>query len=205
MGIRDRIQRATQALFGSTKANPAGPLIVSSYGLSQPVRTPRRFDTLAQEGYNSAPPIFHAINLIATACAGIPWVLYERKGPNRRGTEVDQHPLIDLMQKPNPNQGWGKLFEAYVSYLYISGNSYLWANRLNGGKGKPVELWTLRPDRMRVVPDEKQFVSGFQYEVNGRHIDFTTRRWMTGTACHRWLWQPAISTSSTRAAIGIWR
>jgi HK97 family phage portal protein len=154
------------------KANPAGPLIVSSYGYSQPVRTPRRFDNLADAGFNQQPAIFRAITLISTACAGIPWVLYERKGSNRRGTEIDQHPLIDLMQKPNPNQGWGKFFEAYVAYLYIAGNSYIYANRAQNGKGAPVELWTLRPDRMRVVPDEKQFVRGFTYEVNGKHIDF---------------------------------
>lgn len=182
MGIRDTLRRLLTLQPSITvapaptesKANPAGPLIVSSYGLQQPVRTPRRFDNLADAGYNQQPAIFRAINLIATGCAGIPWVLYERKGSNRRGTEIDQHPLIDLMQHPNPNQGWGKFFEAYVSYLYIAGNSYLWANRTQGGKGPPVELWTLRPDRMRVVPDEKQFVRGFTYEVNGKHIDFTT-------------------------------
>lgn len=155
-----------------TKSNPAGPLIVSSYGYSQPVRTPRRFDNLASEGYNRQPPVFRGINLIATACAGIPWVMYERKGNNRRGVEVNDHPITQLMQKPNPNQGWGKFFESYVAFLFIAGNSYLWANRLQNGKGQPAELWTLRPDRMRVIPDEKQFVRGFTYEVNGRHIDF---------------------------------
>ncbi len=168
MGIR-QWPTAIRSFF--TKANPAGPLIVSSYGLSQPVRTPRRFDNLASEGYQSQSPVFRGINLIATGCAGIPWLLYERKGSNRRGLEINQHPLIDLMQRPNPNQGWGKFFEAYVSYLYIAGNTYLWANQPKGS-GPPMELWTLRPDRMRVVPDEKQFVSGYTYEVNGKHIDF---------------------------------
>lgn len=156
----------------STKADPVGGLIVSSYGLSQPVRTPRRFDTLAQEGYNSQPIVYRAINLIATAVAGIPWKLFQRGKGKKRGDEVEVHPLLDLMVRPNPTQGWGKLIEAYVSYLYVSGNSYLWANRAQGGKGAPVELWTMRPDRMRIIPDDKQFVAGFAYEVNGKHIDF---------------------------------
>src|SRR5579875_127127 len=153
------------------KADPVGQMIVSSYGLSQPVRTPRRFDTLAQEGYNGNAVVYRAINLIATGCAGIPWVLYQRKGPNRRGLEIDQHPLLDLMQKPNPTQGWGKFFEAYVAYLYIAGNSYVWANRPQK-TGAPLELWTLRPDRMRIVPDAKQFVGGYSYEVNGQTQPF---------------------------------
>lgn len=167
-----------------SKADPVGALVVSSYGLSQPVRTPRRFDKLADEGYQQCPPVFRAINIIATAVAGIPWQLFSRKGIKgvvRRqrfwkghtphGEQIDDHPLLDLMQHPNSEQGWGKFVEAYVSYLYISGNSYVWANQPRSG-GAPVELWTMRPDRMRVIPDEKQFVSGYTYEVNGQRLDF---------------------------------
>lgn len=168
--------------FTSTKADPTGALIVSSYGLSQPVRTPRRFDKLADEGYSQNPPVFRAINIIATAVAGIPWQLFSRKGVKGalfsgrkghtpHGQQIDTHPLLDLMQRPNPTQGWGKFIEAYTSYLYIAGNSYLWANQPKRG-GAPVELWTMRPDRMRIIPDAKQFVSGYTYEVNGQRIDF---------------------------------
>jgi len=172
-----------------TKADPAGPLVVSSYGLAQPVRTPRRFDRLADEGYNQQPVVYRAINLIATAIAGIPWRLYEKgRGSGtlvggtgaptttpsrRRGLEVSDHPMLDLMARPNPTQGWGKFIEAYVAYLYVAGNSYLWANRPKKG-GPPLELWTMRPDRMRIIPDAKQFVAGYTYEVNGERRDFDT-------------------------------
>src|SRR6185312_8098166 len=176
MGIRTWLaSRINGFLYGETKASPVGPMIVSAYGLSQPVRTPRRFDNLADAGYQQQPPIYRAINLISTACAGIPWVLYEKQGSNRRGKEIDQHPLIDLMQRPNTTQGWGKFFEAYISYIYIAGNSYVWANRAQNGKGVPLELWTLRPDRMRIKPDPKQFVGGYIYAVNGQEQEFDVR------------------------------
>ena len=155
----------------SVKADPVGGLVVSSYGLSQPVRTPRRFDKLADEGYTQNPPVFRAINIISTAVAGIPWLLYQRRGTAKRGIEIETHPLLDLMAHPNDGQGWGKFAEAYVSYLYIAGNSYLWANRPKKG-GAPIELWTMRPDRMRVLPDAKQFVGGYTYEIIG---DFANR------------------------------
>ena len=155
----------------SVKADPVGALVVSSYGLSQPVRTPRRFDKLADAGYSQNPIVYRAINLIATAIAGIPWRLFQRVGTKKRGAELETHPLLDLMARPNPNQGWGKFIEAYISYLYVSGNSYLWANRPRGG-GAPLELWTMRPDRMRILPDEKQFVAGYTYEINGARLDF---------------------------------
>lgn len=173
--------------FGTlgTKADPVGGLIVSSYGLSQPVRTPRRFDKLADEGYTQNPPVYRAINIISTAVAGIPWQLFERKGSSavkrryiaykghtQHGAQLDKHPLLDLMQKPNPTQGWGKFVEAYTSYLYVAGNSYVWANLPNKSATQPVELWTMRPDRMRVIPDDKQFVAGYSYEVNGKAVTF---------------------------------
>ena len=183
---RSRLAAAWPAV--EAKADPVGALVVSSYGLSQPVRTPRRFDKLASQGYEECPPVFRAVNIIATAVAGIPWQLFSRKGIKSRlarrvsffggtkghtphGEQLDDHPLLDLMQRPNSDQGWGKFIEAYVSYLYIAGNSYVWANQSSKG-GAPVELWTMRPDRMRVIPDEKQFVSGYTYEVNGQRLDF---------------------------------
>lgn len=186
---RSRLAGASGFLpVDATKADPTGSLIVSSYGLAQPVRTPRRFDKLADEGYNQSPPVFRAINIIASAVAGIPWQLFsrkgakgvsrpgmlmgrDRKGHTPHGEQIDAHPLLDLMQRPNDTQGWGKFIEAYVSYLYIAGNSYVWANQPPRG-GAPAELWTIRPDRMRVVPDEKAFVSGYTYEVNGKSISF---------------------------------
>lgn len=175
MGIKSWLASQVKGfLYGETKASPVGSMIVSAYGLNQPVRTPRRFDNLADAGYQQQPPIYRAINLIATACAGIPWVLYERQGTNRRGKEIDDHPLLTLMQRPNPNQGWGKFFESYVAFLYIAGNSYIWANRAQNGKGVPLELWTLRPDRMRIKPDPKQFVGGYLYGVNGQEQEFPT-------------------------------
>lgn len=174
------LRKRVADLFGfQTKGSPVGSMIVSSYGLTQPVRLPRRFDKLADNGYGQQAPVFHAINLIATACAGIPWQLHQKTKTSTVGTagkpqgdEITDHPLLDLMKRPNPTQGWGKFFEAYVAFLYIAGNSYLWANRAKTGKGTPVELWTLRPDRMRVIPDPKNFVGGYTYEINGQGQNF---------------------------------
>jgi HK97 family phage portal protein len=121
-----------------------------------------------------SPPVFAAVNKIATSAAGIPWALYKRSGGKRKGKVIDDHPLLDLMQAPNPTQGWSAFFQRYVGFLYIAGNSYVYLNRAGGGKGTPLELWSVRPDRMRVKPDAKQFVGGYLYEVNGKTQDFST-------------------------------
>jgi HK97 family phage portal protein len=36
----------------------------------------------------------------------------------------------------------------------------------------------MRPDRMRIMPDEKQFVGGYVYEVNGKKIEFAVNNVM---------------------------
>ena len=67
--------------------------------------------------------------------------------------ERDQHPLIDLITRPNPRQDGAGFFEALYAYLLLYGNAYVEAVALAGDAGPQVrELYALRPDRMRVLP-----------------------------------------------------
>src|SRR5690606_1528214 len=51
-------------------------------------------------------------------------------------------------------------------YFYLSGNIF-W-EKVRSRAGRVVELWPLRPDKVRIIPDEDDFISGYQYEVGGR-------------------------------------
>jgi HK97 family phage portal protein len=46
-------------------------------------------------------------------------------------------------------------------YLAAAGNAYVHKER--SGAGKIAELWLLRPDRVRVIPDATRHVSGYEY------------------------------------------
>ncbi len=169
MGIR----AAWGALWsGEAKASAAGAAI-SVFNVGQPVFTPRRYDSLATEGYEKCAVAFRCIREVASGVASVPLLL--KSGKN----ELEKHPILDLLKRPNPRQGGASLIETLIVYHLISGNSYLEAVRPGSatamgkpGKRPPTELWALRPDRMKVVEGRMGVPQGYEYEANGVKVQY---------------------------------
>lgn len=143
------------------KGNPSVRSILACTVLGQPVWTPRQFSALADEGYQKNVIVYRCINLIAKSMASIPWSLYQQ---DKKGIhELVQHPWLKLMAHPNPQQGRGAFLEAMVGYLLLSGNSFI--EVLVGQDNKPLELYPLRPDRMRVIAGAGGIPQGYEYSV----------------------------------------
>ena len=158
------------------KTSQTGPLLVQ-FGLHQPRFTPRQYDRLADEGYQKNVIAYRCIRLISQNAAAVPWVLYKGKGADRK--RLEDHPLLSLLHRPNPMQGGAELFEAIFGFLLIAGNSYL---ETSGPKdGLPRELWSLRPDRMRVIPGAQGVPEAYRYTIGGKSFDFPVD-FMTGRA-----------------------
>lgn len=118
---------------------------------------------LADEGYRKNVIAYRCIRMIAESAASVPIDLF------RREKQVDTHDLLDLLANPNPDQSGVDLMDAFYSFLMISGNSYV--ERINGMGAIPRELYTLRPDRVKIVPGPDGFVEAWDFTVGG-----TTRR-----------------------------
>ncbi|MBI3440659.1 MAG: phage portal protein [Proteobacteria bacterium] len=149
------------------KASRTGALLVQ-VGLHQPRFTPRQYDRLADEGYQKNVIAYRCIRLISQNAAAVPWILYQGRGANK--VRLDDHPLLTLLERPNPMQAGSELFEAIFGFFLIAGNSYLEA--VGPGGGLPRELWSLRPDRMRAVPGASGVPESYRYTVGGNHVDF---------------------------------
>lgn len=162
MGVRD----AWQALW-RTKQSAGGPLLVRA-GIGQPRFTPRRYDRLAEEGYRKNVIAYRCVRLIAQNAAAVPWRLSHRRGGRR---QLAEHPLIDLLSRPNPMQGGAELFDALYQFFLIAGNSFLEA--VGPERRPPRELWTLRPDRMTVIPGPRGVPRAYRFSVGGEHLDFS--------------------------------
>jgi HK97 family phage portal protein len=165
MGFRDWMRRA---LGVEVKASATTQALVRN--LPDAVWTPRDYQALSREGYATNPWVYACVTEIARGIAGIPWRLYQGRGETAR--ELDSHPLLDLLRRPNPEQGYGAWAEQLVSFLLIAGNSYVEA--VGPDRGAPRELYILRPDRMRVLPDAQNRVRGYRYEVSTARIDLDT-------------------------------
>lgn len=117
---------------------------------------PRRYDTFAKEAYLTQVVSYRCIDEIAKALEAIEWKINREK---RDGSieRITDHPIIDLMYRPNPEQTFGELTYRHIAFSIISGNAYMerigastGPNSARGGQQRWRELWTHRPDRMSI-------------------------------------------------------
>jgi HK97 family phage portal protein len=94
------------------------PLLVTT-GAHQPVWTPRRYDTLAEEGFQKNIVVYRCVSLISRGISSIPWRVYKGETP------VEKHPLLSLLKNPNPQQSLSRFMEALSAYLLLAGNAYI--------------------------------------------------------------------------------
>lgn len=142
------------------KASLTAPLLITS-GFRQPVWTPREYDKLAEEGYQKNIIVYRCVSLISRSVASVPWQIY------KKGSPLETHPLLTLIQNPNPQQSLPRFMEALTAYLLLAGNTYIEATI--AGK-EPLELYLLRPDRMRVIPSPTGIPEGYEYTLKGQKI-----------------------------------
>jgi len=135
--------------------------------LGRAIWTPRKYGKFAEEGYRKNVIVYRCINEIAGASAHVQWMLYRQDAEGKK-IEIMQHELLDLLRRPNPQQGGAAWLESVMSFHEISGNAYIEAAM---GTSKPQELYSLRPDRMKVVPggDGPQ---GYEYTVHGSNHEW---------------------------------
>ena len=94
MGLRDLVKKALRPKAEpiNVKTSAAGPVIAFN-NVGRPKWTPRRYDTLADEGFRKNVIAYRCAMVVATSAAAIPWLLYDDAG-----AEMDRHPLLDLLR-----------------------------------------------------------------------------------------------------------
>jgi len=158
MSFFPRRPRAARTPVAETKDSRAAALVaITSHG--RPVWTPRDYESLAREGFAKNPVAYRCVRMIAEAAASVPLTVFAD------GRRADDHPLRRLLDRPNPEQGGPDLLEAFFGALQVSGNGYLEASG-----DSPLELYALRPDRMKVIPGRQGWPEAYEYGVAGRSV-----------------------------------
>lgn len=160
--ILDAIGRLWPARNADIKASAVGPLIAWE-PLGQPVWAPRDYAAFAREGFMQNAIVYRSVRMIAEAAASVPLLLYE--GDN----EISEHPLLDLIAHPSPDQTAADFLESWYGFLLVAGNAYVEAVGLSG---RLRELHVLRPDRMKVIPGPDGWPEAFEYAAGGRQVRF---------------------------------
>lgn len=151
----------------------AAYLELGYYSPGVPAWNPRNYLNFAKEGYIENTTVHACIKTIATAAAGINLLVY-RKQKNGQRMPLETHPLMTLLNNPNPIQTRQELQEQEVGYYYIAGNSYMamtWGQDTTKPLNRPpLELWMLRPDLVSPIPDQQGIPRSFQYRLSTVNI-----------------------------------
>lgn len=149
--------------------------LVAFTAAGQAVWTPRNYEQLSKEGYEANATVYACVNEVARALSGLDWLL-QRRWRGGRAEELDEHPLLDLLARPNPFEGQTSFFAKLAGHLLLQGNGYLEALAPSREGAPPRELYVLRPDRMTVVPDAVDRVAGYEWRANGQIVRFRAER-----------------------------
>ena len=144
--------------FSQNYINNAFSLNSYFYTVGKPVWMARNYNQFANEAYIKNVVAYRSMNMIAQAASSIPLKLFKNDEH-----PIDGHPILQLLSEPNPYQNKSEFLESVYLYRQISGNAYI-LTASNLGK-LPKEIYSLRPDRVKVIAGENFLPSGYQYQV----------------------------------------
>lgn len=98
-------------------------------------------EAYANEGYGQNPTTYACISLIADAFGSVP--LYVKKGDDI----VEDHPLQEVLDRPNPDEGGVEFRTAAASWILLTGNSF--TEKIK--EGSTTQLWNWKPYEMNIM------------------------------------------------------
>ncbi len=173
MRLFDTLARSIQAVFFNFKTSRGFSHSGVGAAAGIPTWASLGYKDYVNEGYKSLVWVYRCVREIAEAVSSVPWEVYEVRAD---GTErlLLGHPLEKLLKVPNRIMDGTQLFEAWTVYLLLSGTSFFEIVRRgeNNDQGEPLELFPLRPDLMKIVPDTDHFIREYILEVRGEKISY---------------------------------
>ncbi|CCA94271.1 phage portal protein [Novosphingobium sp. PP1Y] len=128
---------------------PASPWFFADGGGG---RIPFEYNRAVRQAYLDNPVAQRAVRLVAEGIAGAP-------------LQSGDPGLMALVAATSAGQS---LLETIASHLLLHGNAYVQV--IKDGRGRPAELFALRPERMTIVAGDDGWPSAFTYAVAGRQL-----------------------------------
>lgn len=154
-------------LFGGRMNTPreakafAGHTLMSLSQLGPAQWSGRGYASLVHQGFMRNPVVYRCVRLIAETANRVPLTVQVD------GKAMIDHPLAQLLARPNGRQSGPELLEAVYAHLQTAGNGYLQAGIV---EGTVRALFALRPDRMSVVAGPDGWPVAYDYKAGGRAI-----------------------------------
>ena len=153
------------------KANPAMRAVLAYFGWAKEIPKKKDYAALTEAGYLNCAMVFACVKYIAQAGSRISWVLGKKKMKGGL-EEIEEHPLLKMLRRPNEAESGTRLMEKGISHLMLNGNSYI--TKMHGAaSAPPVFLYALRPDRMTIEKGNWMMpVAGYTYKAGTEKESF---------------------------------
>jgi HK97 family phage portal protein len=106
---------------------------------------------------------YSSVYAISSSLAQIPLRLYALDRKGQRQGEVLDGVFYNLINRPNPFETYYDFIENLVSYLELTGDTYIEKNHPTA----PTQLYVLRPDFVEVKTSAKNLVEEYLYKPDG--------------------------------------
>ena len=115
--------------------------------------------------------VYAAVNAIAQEVARQrPFLFLNTGQADHEQTPLPHaHPLVRLLDNPNPWMTPWELWYLTVLYLELTGNCYWYT--ATSAAGRPAELWIVPTPWVRVLPDPLRFVKGYEVAAPGMNAE----------------------------------
>ena len=143
---------ALYRLFGGSTPDPEWPAST--------------FSNHVEQGWNKNELVYSCIEEKATSFPEGTLRVYDALG--RRGEPLQGHPLRRLLSSPNPLVTEFDMFELLVLHLDLAGNAF-W-EKVYDRAGRLVELWPVRPDRIRMKRNGRQVAYGYAVQDTSKTV-----------------------------------
>ena len=122
------------------------------------------------EQYGEVGTLFGIVSRLSESCGLIDWHLYRKATDGRRvyrevetRKEIVRHAAISLLEQPNPLMDTVEFVETTVQH-YDTAGEFIWVVAYGSIRAAgPIEVWPVRPDRMRIVTSDTEALTGYVY------------------------------------------
>ncbi len=124
-----------------------------------------RYETFATEGYGLNPVVRACVDKIASAVTAVDIQAYT-KSKDGKTTEIENHPVLQLLNKPNPTMTGEEFLGDLVRYYLIAGNAFVNGTGIDPMLKKPQppkELHLFKPGCVKIIAGPGNLPFAYEY------------------------------------------
>lgn len=156
------------------------PLIVNGFQTSifrvgsQEVYAPIEQDTAITKGFDANAAVYSITKKYAKKAASIERYLENKKDE----TEIENHPLMKLLTRPNPKQSHYAFFKTVYAFYKVCGEAFIWLNRgeveddlqdsIQYMKKEILEMHVIPSNEIVIIPDKEDPFAVAYYQLRNR-------------------------------------